>query len=99
MTNKRKRVSGGAANVGAKSNGNTAESSEGHDKKRRKRSASPNTDPVSTRISITGFMLFYQLLTRVHEYNLNVIGLLTYIHCRLKLSFSYIYDWRSIHFT
>lgn len=68
MTNKRKRVSGGASNVGTKSNDNTAESSsEGHDKKRRKRSTSPNTDPVSTMISITGFMCFYQLLTRVHE--------------------------------
>ena len=68
MTNKRKRVSGGASNVGTKSNDNTAESSsEGHDKKRRKRSTSPNTDPVSTMISVTGFMRFYQLLTRVHE--------------------------------
>lgn len=47
MTNKRKRVSGGASNVGTKSNDNTAESSsEGHDKKRRKRSTSPNTDPA-----------------------------------------------------
>ena len=54
MTNKRKRVSGaGASNVGTKSNDNTAESSsDGHDKKRRKRSTSPNTDPVSTMMSV-----------------------------------------------
>lgn len=44
---KRKRVGGRASNSGAKTQDNSAEGIEGREKKRRKRSTSPNTDPVS----------------------------------------------------
>ena len=44
---KRKRIGGRASSSGAKTQDNSAEGTEGREKKRRKRSTSPNTDPVS----------------------------------------------------
>ena len=47
---KRKRVGGRPSVSGAKTQDSTSDGTEGREKKRRKRSASPNTDPVSVRL-------------------------------------------------
>ena len=44
---KRKRVGGRPSVSGAKTQDSTSDGTEGREKKRRKRSTSPNTDPVS----------------------------------------------------
>ena len=49
---KRKRIGDSTSNAGAKTQEYTAESRDGHEKKRRKRSTSPNIDPVSLKLLV-----------------------------------------------
>ena len=49
---KRKRIVDSTSSTGAKTQDYAAEGRDGHEKKRRKRSTSPNTDPVSLKLLV-----------------------------------------------